>query len=71
VDWLVALKAIADDSIFFIHPVTFQPLLRGGGDFLVEGTTTTIQKNMALSHDLSPQLSNELAAQIRILSHVP
>jgi hypothetical protein len=70
VNWLVALKAVAYDFIFVIHPFARQPLLRGDGDFFVEGTTTTVQENMALSHDFSPQLNNELAAEIRILRHL-
>jgi hypothetical protein len=59
---LVTLNAVADYLSFGIPSVVRQPTMRGGGYFLVEGTSATVQKNMALFHDHSSQSSNELAA---------
>ena len=70
VNWCGTLEAVFYDSISRF-PVLFQPFICGGGNFLVERTSATVQKNVASSHDLSPQGSNELAAQVRISGHIP
>ena len=62
VNRFIALKAIADYLTFGILRVTRQPLMRSGGNFLVKGTSATVQKNMVLLYNRRSQSNDELAA---------
>jgi hypothetical protein len=57
--------------VLWIARIVRQPFMRGNRDFLVEGTSAPVQKNVAMFDNLGAQSGDELAAQVRISWHIP